>query len=199
MMVEADKDAVRERLLGWRKSLPSGLVRYWSKGAQKMLLERWEYKSAGTVMAYVSTRDEVDTREIIEAILGDGKRLVLPRVAGETLEPRIVQNPGLDLGGGTFAAIAEPVSECCPLIDTEEIDIVIVPGVAFDKYSRRLGRGRGYYDRFLSGLSGRQTVWGLAFDAQLLGVLPHGDVDVPVDGIVTPSGLWIYRRVAWPD
>ena len=99
------------------------------------------------VMAYWPLPDEVDVRPLIDRLVAEGRTVVLPKVTGdETMELRRYTSQA-DLSEGTFH-ILEPVGE--PFVDYEQIDVALVPGVAFDAAGHRLGRGCGYYDRFLA-------------------------------------------------
>ena len=102
--------------------------------------------NAAVVMAYYSLPDEVCTRQLLDELVDDGKIVLLPKVLDdETMELHRYQSSA-DLREGAFH-IMEPVGEA--FTDFEKIDIVLVPGMAFDAAGHRLGRGRGYYDRFL--------------------------------------------------
>lgn len=105
-----------------------------------------EYQAASTVMAFVGTAREIDTAALLQAIWRDGKTLCLPRCgAGHTMALCLVT--GLEqLAPGAYG-ILEPV-ECCPLLEPEDIDLVITPCVSCDRQGNRLGQGGGYYDRF---------------------------------------------------
>lgn len=145
---------------------------------------------AQTVMAYYSLPDEVWTHQLIDDLVADGKTVVLPHVIdGERMELRRYTGSH-DLIEGSFG-IMEPVGE--PFTDYHLIDVALIPGVAFDAEGHRLGRGCGYYDRFLSYLSTvpesveggegltSHLLIGVCFDFQEVDAVPHDAHDIPVD------------------
>lgn len=139
-----------------------------------------ELSEAQVVMAYYSLHDEVCTHQLIDALVAEGKTVVLPRVVdAERMELR--RYTGIqDLREGALH-VMEPQGEL--YTDYARIDIVLVPGVAFDASGRRLGRGRGYYDRFFQQLSGVRLI-GVCFDFQKLPEVPVDVFDVPVDMVI---------------
>lgn len=155
-----------------------------------------EFRCAKTVMFYVSFRSEVETEKMIRNALDVRKRVVIPVVDGEEIVAAEIKNFKKELTKGSFG-IREPKKEFRGRVDQKEIDLVIVPGVVFDKRGGRLGYGRGYYDRFLRsksirlrmGRSHQCAVIGLAFDLQIAEKIPLVEKDVRVDKIVTESGI----------
>lgn len=144
-----------------------------------------EFSTARCVMTYVSKQDEVDTTWLIADMLRSGKRVVVPvvdRRMGE-LVPCEIFSPE-ELRAGTFG-VMEP--ECVRPVAVEDIDLIVVPGRAFDRHCNRLGRSKGYFDRFLRRLSGKRRTVGLAFSEQVLDRIPIDKNDVKVDVVVTDS------------
>ena len=150
------------------------------------LFNEEEFKRARVVMFYVSLHDEVDTLVMIDEALKTGKRVAVPVILKE--EKRLIageiHNRLEDLESQHFG-IYQPRHDRVKEIPLDDIDLVVVPGVAFDRKNIRLGRGHGYYDRFLSGLPKRTKTIGLAFDFQVLEDLPQDPHDVPVSKIIT--------------
>ena len=139
-----------------------------------------EVERAATVMVFWSFGSEVPTGPLIERLHERRIAVALPRIEGAGLTP-IAYAPGDPTTPTSFGA-EEPV-EGAPL-DPSSIDVVAVPGVAFDRRGRRIGYGAGYYDRFLRALPAFSV--GLAFGLQVLDRdLPAGSFDLPVDAIVT--------------
>ena len=139
---------------------------------------------AQTILAYYSLPDEVCTRQLIDELIADGKTVLLPKVldAGR-MELRRYTGPH-DLTEGAYG-IMEPVGE--PFTDYALIDIALIPGMAFDAAGHRLGRGRGYYDRFLNSqwsMVNGQWLIGLCFDFQKVDTVPSDDHDIPVDIVI---------------
>lgn len=134
---------------------------------------------ANIVMAYWPLPDEVDIRPLLTSLLAAGKTVVLPKVTGdETMELRRMDSED-DLKEGAFH-IMEPVGE--PFEDYDSIDVALVPGVAFDAAGHRLGRGRGYYDRFLADKT-RLLKVGVCFPFQRIAWVPTDANDVTMDKI----------------
>ena len=138
------------------------------------------------VMAFWPLPDEVDVRPLIDRLVAEGRTVVLPKVTGdETMELRRYTSQA-DLCEGAFH-IQEPVGE--PFVDYEQIDVALVPGVAFDAAGHRLGRGRGYYDRFLAEHLAPRTshlaprLIGICFPFQRVAVVPVDAHDVVLDQI----------------
>lgn len=150
------------------------------------------FAAARTVMLYHSLPDEVDTRRLLAGLaspdaiaaktenLFTGKTILLPRVTGATdMELRLYTGPD-DLSRGAFG-IMEP----CGALFTNysQIDLAVIPGMAFDRHGHRLGRGRGYYDRFLP-LLPRAYKIGVCFPFQLVDAVPTDPTDVIMDEII---------------
>lgn len=169
--------------------------------SQKQLMERSakivttflnlpEYHRAATVMAYVDFRNEVQTTHILENILQQGKRLVLPvtDVPQKKLIPSLILHFPDDLTPGTWG-ILEPSPQRIQPVEPKEIDLVIVPGVAFDTRGNRLGYGGGFYDRFLPNTRKNTTLVALAYELQVSSDVYHAEQDVPIHILITEERL----------
>jgi 5-formyltetrahydrofolate cyclo-ligase len=146
-------------------------------------------EDARTVMAFASFGSEVDTGPIIEGLAGGGRRVVLPRVEGRVIVP-VSYRSGDPVMPSSFGALEPAEGEP---VGPKEIDVVIVPGLAFDRSGHRVGYGRGFYDRFLGLLRPDALTMGICFSVQLVEEVPHGRGDRPVDLVVTEQG--VERRV----
>lgn len=144
-----------------------------------------EFKTAKCVMFYVSTNYEVDTHTMIDEAISLGKKVAVPVTLPKEkrLMPSFLSDPTRELTAGPYG-IAEPKSSCIREVSIEEIDLVVVPGLAFDKGGGRIGHGPGYYDRFLKKLPSEVPRIGLAFDFQILGEIPSFPHDVPVNKLI---------------
>ncbi len=147
-----------------------------------------EFRNARTVMLFLAIPGEIDTAELMRAAWRDGKTVLVPVVVWEERSMVAKAIDSLDSGlVETAQGIREPVGgEAWPV---EEIDLIVVPALAFDRQGNRLGRGGGFYDRFLALPGMRATLCGIAFAEQLLDEAPTGDHDVPVDMIVTDTDV----------
>jgi len=153
-----------------------------------LLQQQTSWKSAGPVLFFAPLPAEPDIWPLFEEALRSGKTVALPRFSSQTQSyaAGVVQNPQTDLQSGQFG-IREP-GLSCPEIPLNRLDLVLVPGVAFDARGGRLGRGKGFYDRLLAAVNG--TKCGVAFDEQIVDAIPVGPMDVRVNCILTPT-RWI--------
>ena len=135
------------------------------------------YHNANIVMLYHPLWDEVDVRPLFNRALADGKRVILPTVKGDDIIP-VEITPETQWIVGDFD-ILEPVAE--PYQGS--IDLIIIPGVAFDNNKNRLGRGKGYYDKFLSKYSNLFTV-GVCFREQFYLDIPTEPHDIPMQKVI---------------
>jgi len=142
------------------------------------------FQTAAKVLFFAPLPGEVDVWPLLEASLAAGKTVALPRfnAAGENYSARRVQHLRTEIVSGQFN-IREPSPDCVetPL---DQIDLVLVPGVAFDFHGNRLGRGNGFYDRLLAEIRGIKC--GIAFDEQIEKKIPSEPHDAKVDFILTP-------------
>lgn len=141
------------------------------------------YRRAKTVLAYVSTAIEVDTREIIQKALSDGKRVAVPRCVPGTREMEFYLIESIDeLSPGTFGVL-EPAPNPAKQLRNFSHSVCVVPALACDRNGYRLGYGGGYYDRFLRDYPGEKVL--ILYKCCLVPHLWHGRYDVAVDRIVT--------------
>jgi 5-formyltetrahydrofolate cyclo-ligase len=144
------------------------------------------YTHARTLLLYSALPDEVQTQPLLDELLSQGKTILLPRVVSDTnMELRRYTGPQ-DLQPGAYH-IMEPTGQL--FTDYKQIDIAIIPGMAFDREGHRLGRGKGYYDRFLRKL-GKVTKVGVCYDFQIQDNLPWSWHDVRMDKVITPSAIY---------
>jgi len=148
------------------------------------LLALPELEVARTVMLFWSFGSEVDTAPLLRSLVERAVRAALPRIVDGELEPRTYR-PGDPLTETSFGA-CEPA--CGEVLDPPALDVIVTPGIAFDRAGRRVGYGGGYYDRFLGRTRSDSFRIGVAFEVQLVdGDLPGGHFDLPVHAIVTGS------------
>lgn len=133
---------------------------------------------AEIIMFYWSMADEVYTHDFLNKWYRE-KTILLPCVNGDNLELRKFEGEDKMVTGESFS-IKEPVGEV--FTNIEQIDIILVPGVAFDKSNNRLGRGKAYYDKLLNDYRGRKT--GVCFDFQMVEQVPVDAHDVKMDDVI---------------
>jgi 5-formyltetrahydrofolate cyclo-ligase len=196
--VRVAKAALRREALDAVRALPSS-ERAAASGRLLERLTEWpSWRNAKTVALFCGTRDEVDTEGVIRAALAEGKTVLLPRTEEEHAgKPRLVFLPvgdyDRDLVEGAFG-ILEPREEA-PAEPPPEPDLILVPGTAFDERGGRVGRGKGFYDRWLEGRAATRA--GLCFDAQILRKkLPLEAHDQLLDAVVTERRLLNFSRPA---
>jgi 5-formyltetrahydrofolate cyclo-ligase len=147
-----------------------------------------DWNDARSVLFYSAIDGEIDLSPLMELALEAGKAVLLPRFAAElgAYEAVRVTNLTGDCAPGKFG-ISEPGRHCAvhPL---NSLDLALAPGLGFDLAGRRLGRGRGFYDRLLSQVAGAKC--GVAFDPQIVGEIPAEGHDIRMDFILTPTRWW---------
>lgn len=135
-------------------------------------------------MAYAAIPPEAELKPVLEEILRQGKRLLLPRCDSDgTMTAREIRDL-TELQPGAYG-ILEPDPDA-PVVPADEIDLILVPGLAFDRHGRRMGRGKGYYDRFLTGYAGKT----MGICTLLVPEVPVEPLDRTMDAVVTDSGIY---------
>jgi len=157
---------------------------------QDALLASPRWRAAERVMAYHAMLGEVGTSRILEAAIEDGKRLALPRcVPGERrFEAVEINDPARDLAPGPFRGLLEPAAHLPALTDPDELDLIVVPGVAFDRRGYRLGYGGGMFDRFLAACPSPHRL-AVAYALKIVDRVPTDPHDLPVHAILTEDGV----------
>ena len=182
-----DKRNLRKKIIEQRLSLLQKEVEQKSDTIMSTLFSTDYYKKAKVVMFYVDMRNEVMTKKAIIKALSEGKRVVVPRVKkGYGLLAMEIKSLD-ELKPGTFGVLEPPEMEEVIL---EEIDLVVVPGVVFDKKGYRIGYGGGYYDRFLPKLRKDAKKIAVAFEMQMVDFIPAESHDIKMDAIITEKRLY---------
>lgn len=195
--LKSAKRRCRRETLARRSHLPGDLGLILGALALSHLFGLPEYKHAKTVLAFASFRGELDTRPLLADVLRSGRVLVLPVTDLDTrrLDLRIVSSLS-QLRPGRWD-IPEPSGECPPA-DRTSLDLVIVPGVAFDTSGQRVGYGGGFYDGLLRDWRTQSragpVACGLAYELQVRQLVPSGTHDQPLDLLVTETGVRRFRE-----
>lgn len=174
------KRALRVATLARRRELTAEQVSAHSHELQRRFLSLPEFREAATIALYAPIQQEVQTGLVASEALKAGKKLLYPAVVGADMEFRTVEALS-ELAPGRFG-IPEPGGE--PR-DPSEADLIVIPGVAFDFFGRRIGYGKGYYDKALHRLEGSGRLVGFCYDFQLFEVIAGEPHDVTMDLIVT--------------
>ena len=175
-----DKNILRQEIIERKRQFTAHSLRELSLAVIARLLAHPRVQTAQTIMLYHSLPDEVYTHDAIEQLSAARKQVLLPAVIDEEhLELRPYQGE-TDLQLGAMN-IFEPVGT--PFTAYEQIEVVVVPGVSFDANGNRLGRGRGYYDRFLLQVPQAYKL-GICFDFQKVAHVPTGPSDVPMNEVI---------------
>ncbi len=187
MQLDSAKERLRTRLLETRREMTFEDV--WERSAliQKRLIGSAVFQGARSLALYSSCQNEVLTDAVFNAAREDGKDVYYPRVfRGRDV---MVFLPVLSLDELTPGAfdVREPEAGEDAAVDPGALDLVVLPGVAFDRRGARLGFGKGYYDRALEGC-GKPLLLALAYDFQVVEAVPTGPHDVKMDALVTESG-----------
>ncbi len=147
---------------------------------QVIALPIWQ--SAHAVLLYNALPDEVRTQKLIDAALRAGKQIFLPVVEGDRLQLRRYKDT-THVEKEPIFGIYEPVGKNFPVCQYANLDLAVLPGMAFDSKGNRLGRGKGYYDKLLPKLD--VNTIGICFDFQYVDEVPTDSHDIPMDVVVT--------------
>ena len=185
-MQQVSKRTIRNKILNLLRSQKEEERLRKSKRIQEKLFSTPEFQSANTILFYASFDGEVETFNMMKQAQRLGKKIVLPSIIKDQKKMilSLVRDLEKELIDGPYG-IKQPGFASLRPVDLKEIDLAIVPGVAFDKKNNRLGRGAGYYDRFLADLPLGIPTFGLAFDFQITPRLPHQKPhDIPVSRVI---------------
>ena len=197
MSADTMSDSLRERKENLRRQAHANRQAVENKDELSQVICRQfvelpEYAAAGTVMFYVDVRAEVRTRHYLPAALEHGKRIVVPYCVEGELELFHLQSMD-ELAVGMYK-ILEPRPELRELpekkVDVAELDLIMVPGVAFDRTGARMGHGKGYYDKLLEHARPDTPLVALAFECQLFEEIPTQAHDVFMDKIITERAVY---------
>lgn len=162
--------------------------------ACRALIDSELFAAARAILLYAPAADEPNLTSLASAAASEGKTIGVPAVAWNygTLHPKIVQDLGPSLIAGKFGIrVPSPAAAPLPL---DAIDLIIVPGVAFDRVGGRLGRGAGFYDRFLATPGLRAAIAAVALRPQLVDAVPVEPHDIRVGVLATPDGVFFCGR-----
>ena len=183
-----DKKEIRKVILAKRASMSEELRQEKSRSIIEKVISLPEFSKARNIMTYLDFKGEVETRDLITAILKYGIRVVVPLCHGNNIIPCLLEHPEHDIEPGTWG-VPEPRKEKVRPLPPGEIDLAVVPGVAFDTQGNRLGYGKGYYDRFLPQLREDVLKIGICFDCQIVDHLHTDAHDYRMSLLITESAV----------
>ena len=186
--LETAKATLRARVRSRLKKIPAPKRAAASRLICPRLQEQSAWLTAKSILIFAPLPDEPDIWPLLAVAIAAGKTVALPSFVPKTdsyIARRII-DPARDLVVGKFGI--REVAELSPEMDLNQLDLVLVPGVAFDTRGGRLGRGKGFYDRLLTAVRG--TKCGVAFDEQMVDAVPVGPRDISLNCILTPT-RWI--------
>ncbi|HRW61867.1 MAG TPA: 5-formyltetrahydrofolate cyclo-ligase [Bacteroidales bacterium] len=177
-MIDQQKKEIRVKIKELKKKVTLEEKKRKSEVIFEQVEKRGDFKNAQTIMAYWSMDDEVFTHNFVQKWY-QHKKIILPSVKGDKLELRVFKGVENMRAGEAFG-ILEPTDIFEG--DLSEIDLVIVPGVAFDIENNRLGRGKAYYDKLLKNTGAVKI--GVCFDFQLFDKIPADEYDIKMDLVI---------------
>ena len=187
----AEKKALRNKILSLRDALSLDERRQKSNAIQSMLFSLPEFAAAQRLALFISFRSEVLTESIIRAALSLSKVIAVPitDLARKQLSLSRITDYDTDLAPGTWG-IPEPKPDRIRPVTSDELDLVIAPGVALDRKGRRIGYGGGFYDGLLRAMPAKKPVVALAYALQIVDYVPADPAhDEPVDIIITEEDV----------
>ncbi len=179
-----NKAELRKEVLSIRKELSAEFVAKNSRIIFDKLKATEEYKNAKSVMVYMDFGNEVNTKDFINEALSEGKKIIIPYTdTGKVLIVPVEIESFDDLVKCKFGYLEPKKEKINTPYDVNKIDLIVVPGVVFDKKRNRIGFGKGYYDRLLS--IRRAKAFAIAFEFQVYDEIPAEEHDIKMDMIIT--------------
>ncbi|WP_352420314.1 5-formyltetrahydrofolate cyclo-ligase [Proteiniborus sp.] len=189
-MINYRKKEIRKEMTKLRNQLTKEQVSSLSEKIISTLTKLPIFIKSQRIMLYLSFGNEVDTFNLIEYCHGNGKSVIVPFCIdeGRKIVPTEIKSVENDLVRSNFGYL-EPKKELVKPVGTENIDLIILPGLAFDRGCYRVSYGGGYYDRFLGKLNFTIPTIGLVYDFQLVNLIPVEEHDIPVDYVITDKRI----------
>ncbi|WP_165875968.1 5-formyltetrahydrofolate cyclo-ligase [Hazenella coriacea] len=183
------KKNLRKKMLEKRTQFSPKRVQEHSTKISERIIQQSFYQQSQTILCYMAFRNEVDLRGVMEDAWAQGKQVLLPKVNPADRTMKCIQVKQMsDLQPGSYG-IMEPLDDSTKVVPPTEIDLVLVPGVAFDLQGYRLGYGGGYYDRFFSPTSSTPIRVGVAFPEQVVSDVYPERHDQPMHFVITSTNV----------
>lgn len=182
-----EKRILRKQLQEELQTLPKQSYEHFSYTIAQSLFQTKEWQGATTIAITISKRPEVDTYQIIRKAWEEKRRIVIPKCDPKDKRMCFRTLTAFNQLESVFYGLLEPVEALTEAVPKEEIDLMIVPGLAYARNGYRLGFGGGYYDRYLSTYKGKTV--SLAFHTQIVPTIPIDQHDIPVAKIITDAEI----------
>ncbi|MBL4937123.1 5-formyltetrahydrofolate cyclo-ligase [Clostridium sp. YIM B02515] len=179
-----EKSEIRKKILEQRESIDSDIRSKWDESIFKRLITSELYKRANTIFTFVSFKSEVDTHMIINDAISNHKTICVPKINSKQEGIKLYKIDSFNQLKKGYFGILEPI-ESCQQVDKNSLDLILMPGVAFDRYGGRVGYGAAFYDRFISNMNKHVDKIALAYHFQVLDSVPMNEHDIRIDGIIT--------------
>lgn len=189
-LIFMDKPQIRKEMIAKRNELSRKQILDNSEKIFDRLYSSPLYENANTIMIYVSIGNEIFTHDFIQRSISKGKKILVPKC--EPNSRKIILSHVIDFERDLekgFKGLIEPKKETLRPVSSDELDLILVPGLSFTKAGHRLGYGGGYYDRFLADISKDIPKVALTLELQIVDTLPIESYDVPMDFILTEERL----------
>jgi len=185
------KKIIRKRILNIRNNISKEEAFEKSKIIVNKLKSSSEYKNSKTIFIYMDFNNEVKTFDLIKEMIKEKRRVVIPYtdIKNTVIIPVEIKDIDNDLNLSSFGYL-EPKIEKILQVEPKEFDLIIVPGVAFDKSLNRVGFGKGYYDRILSKKRNDVKAVAIAYEFQVLDEVPMEKHDIKMDMIITEENIY---------
>ncbi|WP_250455193.1 5-formyltetrahydrofolate cyclo-ligase [Clostridium tertium] len=184
IMNKEEKKVLRNKILEIRDSLNNNEKELMDNKIFNELINTDLYKRSINIFIYISFSNEINTRNIIEKAFKDKKNVFIPKVYKDDKLMKAIKLNSIDELKKNSMGILEPIDDS-NYIEKENIDLIVVPGVVFDKECNRIGYGGGYYDRYLKDIKSKKNKIALAYDLQIVDKIESEVHDIKVDYIIT--------------
>lgn len=190
MELYMEKKLLREKILNIRKNMDLNEKEKMDEIILKRFYESPHYKQSKKIFIYISYDSEINTRKIIENALSNGKKIYVPRTEFKSKLMDAVEFTSLDnLVESKFGILEPSISE--EHIKPDDLDLIVVPGVAFNASGGRMGYGAGFYDRYFNKINNvKIRKIALAYEFQVVENLPMDEFDIPVNQIITEKNIY---------
>lgn len=189
-----DKKELRKIMLDKRNMLNFEDKIKYDKVIYDSIIERDLFINSKNIFIFVSYQNEVDTRKIIQYGLEHNKNICVPKIISKSEGMISIKIKSFDELEKSKYGILEPKSND-NIVKPEDIDLILLPGLAFDFYGGRLGYGGGFYDRYLKAVSKESIKLGITYNFQIIPKVPVDEHDYLVDGVITDKDTYLFENV----